>query len=93
MGTREDVKASLAAFAEAVPGRSVEIRVPPYGAVQAVAGGDHRRGTPRAQVECDAETWLGLVRGHLTWQQALDSGRLHASGERSDLSAWLPLRA
>ena len=91
MSIREQVKATLAEFAAAVPGRSVEIRVPPYGAVQAVSGGDHRRGTPRAQVECDAQTWLGLVSGEITWEQALASGRLHASGERSDLSEWLPL--
>ncbi|HNE89099.1 MAG TPA: sterol carrier family protein [Actinomycetota bacterium] len=92
VSTREEVKASLAAFAAAVPGRSVEIRVPPYGAVQAVPGGAHRRGTPRALVECDARTWLELVRGELTWADAVAAGRVEASGERSDLSEWLPLR-
>jgi hypothetical protein len=91
MGTREEVKAALAAFAQAAPGRSVEIRVPPYGAVQAVPGGAHRRGTPRAVVECDAPTWLALVRGELTWADAMAAGRVEASGERSDLSEWLPL--
>ncbi len=91
MSIREEVKAALAAFAAAAPGRSVEIRVPPYGAVQAVPGGEHRRGTPRALVECDAATWLGLVSGDLTWSDAVDAGRVAASGERSDLSAWLPL--
>ncbi|MEI2643146.1 MAG: sterol carrier family protein [Candidatus Nanopelagicales bacterium] len=64
---REEVKAALAAFAAAAPGRSVEIRVPPYAAIQAVPGGPHRRGTPRAVVECDGPTWLALVRGELTW--------------------------
>ena len=91
MGTREQVKATLAAFAQAAPGRSVEIRVPPYAAVQAVPGGSHRRGTPRAVVECDASTWLGLVSGELSWAEAVASGRVQASGERSDLSPWLPL--
>lgn len=91
MSTREEVKATLAAFAAATPGRSVEIRVPPFGAVQAVPGGAHRRGTPRALVECDADTWLALVRGELTWADAVAAGRVDASGERSDLSAWLPL--
>ncbi len=91
MNTRREVKAALAAFAEAVPGRSVEIRVPPYGAVQAVPGGAHRRGTPRALVECDGPTWLALVSGELTWSRAVDEGRVQASGERSDLSPWLPL--
>jgi hypothetical protein len=91
MGMREDVKAALAAFAAAVPGRSVEIRIPPYGAIQAVSGGPHRRGTPRAVVECDGATWLALVAGELTWADAVAQGRVDASGERSDLSAWLPL--
>ncbi len=91
MSKREEVKAALAAFALAAPGRSVEIRVPPYAAVQAVPGGDHRRGTPRALVECDADTWLALVRGELSWADAVASGRVDASGERSDLSQWLPL--
>lgn len=91
MGTREEVKAALADFAAAAPGRSVEIRVPPYGAIQAVPGGAHRRGTPRALVECDADTWLALVRGEITWADAVATGRVEASGERSDLSEWLPL--
>ena len=89
---REEVKAALAAFAAAAPGRSVEIRVPPYAAIQAVPGGPHRRGTPRAVVECDGATWLALVRGELTWAHAVETGRVEASGERSDLSEWLPLQ-
>lgn len=88
---REDVKAALAAFAEKAPGRSVEIRIPPYGAIQAIPGGPHRRGTPRAVVECDGPTWLALTRGDLSWADAAAQGRVDASGERSDLSAWLPL--
>lgn len=88
---RARVKASLARLQEAAPGRSVEVRVPPYAAVQAVAGSTHRRGTPSAVVETDADTWLALADGSLTWAEALASGRLRASGERSDLSPWLPL--
>ena len=65
--------------------------MPPYGAVQAVPGGQHRRGTPRALVECDGPTWLALVAGDLTWVDAVRTGRVHASGERSDLSEYLPL--
>lgn len=91
MGMREDVKATLAAFAAAAPGRSVEIRIPPYGAIQAIPGGPHRRGTPRAVVECEAPTWLALVHGDLSWRDAVAQGLVEASGERSDLSAWLPL--
>lgn len=88
---RDDVKAALAAFAAKAPGRSVEIRVPPYGAIQAIPGGPHRRGTPRAVVECDGPTWLALTTGELTWANAVQHGRVDASGERSDLSEWLPL--
>lgn len=89
---RARVKASLARLQEVAPGRSVEVRVPPYAAVQAVAGSTHRRGTPSAVVETDADTWLALADGSLSWEDAVASGRVRASGERSDLSAWLPLR-
>lgn len=91
MASREEVKAALAAFAAAVPGKSVEIRVPPFGAIQAIAGGAHRRGTPRAVVECDGDTWLALVHGRLSWADAVGQGLVHASGERSDLAEFLPL--
>jgi hypothetical protein len=88
---RARVKASLARLQEVAPGRSVEVRVPPYAAVQAVPGLTHRRGTPSAVVETDAETWLALADGSLTWAEAVATGRVRASGERSDLSLWLPL--
>ena len=89
--TRALVKHYLAVLEERAPGRSVEVRVPPYAAVQAVEGVSHRRGTPAAVVECDAPTWLKLASGALTWSDAIASGGLHASGERSDLSAYLPV--
>ena len=85
------VKACLAALVERAPGRSVEVRIPPFAAVQAVSGHTHRRGTPAAVVEMDAATWVALACGDLTWQQGISAGRVHASGERSDLSEWLPL--
>jgi hypothetical protein len=88
---KAEVKASLIRLQEKAPGRSVEVRVPPFAAVQAVPGHTHRRGTPSAVVETDAATWLALARGDLTWAEAVATGRLRASGERSDLSAWLPL--
>lgn len=87
------VKLSVQAFCEVAPGRSVEIRIPPYIAAQAVAGTTHRRGTPSAVVETDARTWLELVSGRLAWQEAVRLGRVRASGARSDLSDWLPLAA
>lgn len=88
---RAAVKATLELLTQAAPGKAVEVRIPPYAAVQAVEGVKHRRGTPAAVVECDAATWLRLASGSLTWADATASGRLRASGERSDLSAYLPL--
>ena len=88
---RAAVKATLALLTTTAPGKAVEVRVPPYAAVQAVEGVRHRRGTPAAIVECDAATWLKLATGSLTWSDAIASGRLRASGERSDLSTYLPL--
>ena len=92
-GTRDAVRATLGWLAQTNPGRSVEIRVPPHGAVQAIAGGPrHTRGTPPNVVEMDAATWLALVIGRLSWAEAAAEGRISASGTRADLSALLPLR-
>lgn len=85
------VKDTLAALCERSPGNAVEVRVPPYGAVQAVGGLTHRRGTPPAVVETDPRTWLDLAHGRCTWGEAVDRGAVLASGERSDLSGLLPL--
>lgn len=85
------VRYTLEELTACAPGQSVEVRVPPFGATQAVAGTVHRRGTPPSVVETDAETWLELATGRLDWEEALDSGRLQASGERCDLSPYLPL--
>jgi hypothetical protein len=81
----------LAVLAARHPGRSVEVRVPPYAAVQCVGGTRHTRGTPPAVVETDAPTWVRLARGELTWSEAVAAGAVNASGERSDLGALLPL--
>jgi hypothetical protein len=81
----------LAVLEQRAPGHSVEVRVPPYAAVQVVGGLTHKRGTPPAVVEMDAPTWIALSLGDLTWVEAERSGRVVASGERSDLSALLPL--
>src|SRR3712207_5037887 len=80
-----------AVLASPAPGAAVEVRAPPYAAVQAVGGTRHKRGTPPAVVETDAATWIGLALGQLGWSDAERAGRLVASGERSDLSALLPL--
>lgn len=81
------VKHFLAVLAERSPGRSVEVRVPPYSAVQCIEGARHTRGTPPAVVETDARTWIALARGELAWADA----SVRASGERSDLTPHLPL--
>ena len=91
--TKSLVKHYLAVLEERAPGRSVEVRVPPYAAVQVVPGVRHTRGTPPAVVETDAATWLAVATGEKTWAEALDSGRVTASGERTDLSPYLPLSA
>lgn len=85
------VRWSLEELAERHPGRSTEVRVPPFGAVQCVAGPRHTRGTPPNVVEADAGTWLALVTGELAWADAVGSGRVRASGARADLSGLLPL--
>jgi hypothetical protein len=85
------VRSVLGTIASNAPGRSVEIRVPPHAAVQAIAGPTHRRGTPGAVVEMDARCLLELAVGRVTWDQALAAGRVQASGERSDLTPLFPL--
>jgi len=80
------VRISLQWFAEKNPGRAVEVRVPPYLAIQILGGTTHRRGTPPAVVEMSPQTWLELFTKKLTWADAVSSGKIIASGERSDLS-------
>ncbi len=86
------VKTSARWLAQQVPGRSVELRVPPHVAVQCVEGPRHTRGTPPNVVETDAATWLRLATGQLSWATAVAEGTVVASGNRADLSAHLPLR-
>jgi uncharacterized protein (TIGR03083 family) len=78
-------------LAERVPGHTVEVRVPPYAAVQCVEGPRHTRGTPANVVEADAVTWVELATGRAAWTDAVRTGRVRASGERSDISSLLPV--
>nr|PZM96387.1 MAG: hypothetical protein DIU77_10855 [Thermocrispum agreste] len=87
----EAVRLSLRALAADAPGRSVEVRVPPFAAVQCIEGPRHSRGTPPNVVEMAPRTWLELALGRVRWQEAVASGAVTASGTRADLSAWLPL--
>jgi hypothetical protein len=88
---RAAVIGTLDLLASRVPGRSVEVRVPPFGAVQAVAGPRHTRGTPPNVVELDPRSWMLLAAGRLDWAAAVTSGSVQASGPRADLSGYLPL--
>ncbi|RSM56445.1 hypothetical protein DMB66_34575 [Actinoplanes sp. ATCC 53533] len=88
---RDAVRALLAELARTAPGRSVEVRIPPFGAIQCVAGPRHTRGTPPNVVETDPMTWLLVATGRLTWVDAVASGRVRASGIRTDLTSYLPV--
>ena len=81
----------LGVLSERAPGHSVEVRVPPYAAAQVVPGVRHTRGTPPAVIELDGPTWIALATGALSWEQALADGRVRASGQRADLTPYLPL--
>ncbi len=88
---RDAVRALLAELSRRAPGRSVEVRIPPFGAIQCVAGPRHTRGTPPNVVETDPLTWLLVATQRVTWADAVRDGRLRASGIRTDLSEFLPL--
>lgn len=93
--TRADLllltKHFLAVLSIRAPGHSVEVRVPPYAAAQVIPGVRHTRGTPPAVVELDGPTWVALATGRDTWARAMAEGRIHASGQRADLTPYLPL--
>lgn len=88
----QEVKQTLAQLVSLAPGRAIEVRIPPYAAVQCGAGPSHSRGTPPNVIEMDANTWLALASGKITWSAALESGAISASGARADLSEYLPIR-
>ena len=88
----EAVKQTLAALVERSPGRAIEVRVPPYAAVQCGDGPTHTRGTPANVIEMNADTWLALAYGDRTWADAMSAGLINASGAQSDLTELLPIR-
>lgn len=98
------VRYLLQCLADTAPGKSVEVRVPPYGATQIVEGPRHTRGTPPNVVELDAQTFVAIATGgvegatagddpgaRIDWTSATAAGRIHASGARSDISHLLPV--
>lgn len=86
------VRYLLQLLVEKAPGNSVEVRVPPFGAVQVIEGPRHTRGTPPNVVETDPATWVALATGRMEWTDAAAAGRISASGTRADISHLLPLR-
>ena len=86
-----EVKRTLALLETKAPGRAIEVRIPPYAAIQCGEGPTHTRGTPPNVIEMDADTWLALAGGTATWDAEVQAGRIRASGSRADLSVYLPL--
>jgi len=80
------VKQILQVIEAIVPGRSVELRIPPYAAIQCIAGSTHRRGTPPNVVEMDAQTLLKLSKSPQNWDQLCSEGKISASGTNSNLA-------
>jgi len=85
------VRALAVVLEKRAPGRSVEVRIPPYAAIQCVPGPRHTRGTPAAVVEMSPTTFLRVAAGRVPWAKALSEGEVRASGERADLQELLPL--
>ena len=88
---RREVKKYLDVLSKKAPGHAVEVRIPPYSAIQCVPGPVHKRGTPRAVIEMNAETFLKLSTGKLLWQDGINQGVIYASGERANLELYFPL--
>jgi len=89
--TATAVRYLLQVLAETAEGNSVEVRVPPFGAVQAIEGPRHTRGTPPNVVEMDPGTWIALATGRMGWDEAVTAGIVSASGSRADLREQLPV--
>jgi hypothetical protein len=88
---RAAVRRLLDLLAARAPGRAVEVRVPPFGAVQCVEGPRHTRGTPANVVETGPVTWVRLATGLMSWDEARAAGRVSVSGVRASLAAYLPV--
>jgi hypothetical protein len=86
-----EVKRTLALLESKAPGRAIEVRIPPYAAIQCGEGPTHTRGTPSNVIEMDADTWLALAKGLTKWADEVTEGKIYASGARADLSKYLPL--
>lgn len=86
------VRLTARTLAAIAPGASVEVRVPPFVAVQCISGPEHRRGNPPNVIEADARTWLLLATGLQDVADAVAGGALQVSGARAtEIGYWLPL--
>lgn len=85
------VKYLLEILHKKVPGKSVEVRIPPFAAIQIIEGTTHKRGTPPAVVEINPEIFIKISLGKISWQDALAKGQIQASGQRTDLTEHFPL--
>jgi hypothetical protein len=83
---KSQVKKILKVAEQIAPGKLVELRIPPYAAIQCVEGGNHRRGTPPNVVEMSGETLLKLMENPVEWQKFCDLGSISASGTNSNLA-------
>jgi hypothetical protein len=83
---KSQVKKILKIVEQIAPGKLVELRIPPYLAIQCVEGGNHRRGTPPNVVEMAGETLINLADDPAQWETFCNKGLISASGTRSDLS-------
>ena len=86
------VRLTARTLAALAPGASVEVRVPPFVAVQCISGPRHTRGTPPNVVETDPRTWLRLATGLLDVDEASRQGVLRLSGSRAgEVATWFPV--
>ncbi|MBD1319419.1 sterol carrier family protein [Gordonia hankookensis] len=86
------VRLTARTLADVAPGNSVEVRVPPYVAVQCIEGPRHTRGTPPNVVETDPRSWMRMVTGIRDMTDLVDDGEVTASGSRAgDVAHWMPL--
>ena len=85
------IKYLLEILHKKVPGNSVEVRIPPFAAIQIIEGTTHRRGTPPAVIEISPEIFIQISLGEITWEKALTQGLIQASGQRTDLTEHFPL--
>lgn len=86
------VRLTARTLSSIAPGASVEVRVPPFVAVQCISGPRHTRGTPPNVVETDPRTWLLLAVGRLEFDEAVRGARVSYSGSRAaEVASWLPI--